>query len=83
MKTKNKGLIVAVFVVGMLMISIITTHLAKSQDFSTIEMNVEALAETEGPKCTGPKEYNMYKDEYYCKCENYCNCADLVGCFSF
>ena len=46
-----------------------------------IEMNIEALAESEDPKCTGPKEYDIVGGLYFCKCENLFPCSDFVGCF--
>ncbi len=81
MKTKNKTISVLAIVGAGLIASTIYSQLRENDD-ALFSLNVEALANSEQPRCTGPKEYNFYTGDYYCKSENLYPCTDLVsGCF--
>lgn len=77
----KKEIYVIVSIVVVSVLTMIICYLSSPQSVPMIEMNIEALAESEDPKCTGPKEYNIVGGLYFCKCENLLPCSDLVGCY--
>lgn len=76
MKTK-----IAIAAAILLAVATITSVKTTKNATPLADANVEALADVEISKCTGPKEYNYLTREYFCRCENFITCYDMVGCF--